>query len=344
MARLRRVDCSDPGIERRRRGRGFEYFDAGGDKLRDPEVLERIRGLAIPPAWEEVWICPHPNGHLQAVGTDDAGRRQYLYHDRWREQRDREKFDRMLDFARALPDLRRAVERDLALDGAPRPRVLACAGRLLDLGLFRIGGEEYAEENGSFGLATIRKEHVRVGGDHAEFDYEAKGGARRVLAISDPEVLPILRTLRRRRNGGPELLAYREGRAWVDVRSADINDYIRERAGGPFTAKDHRTWGATLLFAAALAEHEEIASSRTGRERQVRAAIETTADYLGNTPTVCRDSYLDPRVTDRFHGGETIRPELRTASVDLSDPATLRGRVERATIGLIERAGARAAA
>ena len=244
------MDCSDPGIVRRRRGRGFEYFGVDLRKIDDSEVLDRVRSLAIPPAWEDVWICPHPNGHLQAVGTDDAGRRQYLYHDRWRERRDQEKFDRMLAFAGSLPQLRRRVARDLRLERMPRDRVLAGAVRLLDLGFFRMGSEEYAEENGSFGLATIRKNHVRVTDSAAEFDYTSKGGARRVLTVTDAELLPILRTLRRRRGGGAELLAYRDDRTWVDVRSTDVNGYIQDRTGGAYTAKDFRTWSGSLLAAA----------------------------------------------------------------------------------------------
>ena len=336
MPRLRRVDCSDPGIVRRRRGRGFEYFGVDLRKIDDSEVLDRVRSLAIPPAWEDVWICPHPNGHLQAVGTDDAGRRQYLYHDRWRERRDQEKFDRMLAFAGSLPQLRRRVARDLRLERMPRDRVLAGAVRLLDLGFFRMGSEEYAEENGSFGLATIRKNHVRVTDSAAEFDYTSKGGARRVLTVTDAALLPILRTLRRRRGGGAELLAYRDDRTWVDVRSTDVNGYIQDRTGGAYTAKDFRTWSGSLLAAVHLAQHEEVASSHRGRVRQINEAIRGVAEYLGNTPAVCKASYVDPRLIDRFHQGETIRPTLEGATIDPEDPATLRGAAEEATIALIE--------
>lgn len=334
MARLRRADTGEPGIERRRRGRGFEYRGPDGRKVDDPEVLERVRSLAIPPAWVDVWICPDPKGHLQAVGTDAAGRRQYLYHEAWRRRRDRLKFDRILDFAEGLPTLRKRVRRDLALQGMPRERALACAVRLLDLGFFRIGSEEYAEENGSYGLATLRKDHVTVSDRKAGFDYVAKGGARRVLEVTDPLVIPVLRTLRRRRDGGAELLAYRAGGDWRDLRSTDINDYLKEHVGEEHSAKDFRTWTGTLLAAVALASEGEAGPTKTARTRQVKEAVETVASFLGNTPSVCRASYIDPRVIDLFLTGQTI--ELGgSAPADELDLERLHGAVERATIRLL---------
>src|SRR3990170_4191421 len=189
MARLKKVDCSGPGIRRRRRGKGFQYLDDDGRRVTDPEVLERIRALAIPPAWKDVWICPYPMGHIQATGTDAAGRKQYRYHDRWRERRDREKFDEMIEFARALPRLRRRAAKDLKREGLPREKVLGCAARLLDRGFFRIGSEGYAEENETYGLATIRKDHVTIRDDVVVFDYEAKGNQRSVQHIADAQVL-----------------------------------------------------------------------------------------------------------------------------------------------------------
>ena len=214
MPRVQRVQCTDPGFSRRRRGKGFSYPDARGRPIRDVETLRRIRGLAVPPAWTDVWICPDPWGHLQAAGTDAAGRRQYLYHPRWREWRDRQKFQRMRAFASVLPQVRETVAHDLALRGLPRERVLACAVRLLDRGFFRIGSEEYTDQNGSFGLATLRKEHVRIDGDEVWFDYLAKGGKRRVVSVRDPEVKDVIRPLKARRNGGDELLAYDGGGGW----------------------------------------------------------------------------------------------------------------------------------
>ena len=278
----------------------------------DDETLARIRGLAIPPAWDDVWICDDPNGHLQATGIDAAGRKQYRYHDAWRARRDRQKFDDMIAFARALPRLRRRVTRDLRSDengdGPGRERVLACAARMLDLGFFRIGSESYAEGNGSYGLATILKPHVRVTDHGVVFDYPAKSGQRRVHEIADPDVRAIVAALKRRRGGPDELLAYRAGRRWVDVRSDDINDYLKDRAGAEISAKDFRTWNGTVLAAVALAELAGRPAGKTARKRAVSAAVKQVAHYLGNTPAVARSSYIDPRVVDRFQDGQTIAP------------------------------------
>ena len=310
MPRLRRADCSGPGIRRRRRGRGFEYLDETGAPIKSTEVLERVRALAIPPAWQDVWICPHENGHLQATGIDAAGRKQYLYHPHWRARRDQEKFDQMIDFARSLPRMRKKVASDLAKRELNRDRVLACAARLLDCGFFRIGSESYAEENESYGLATMRKEHVSIEGDAIVFDYRAKGGQRRVQEIVDPAVQRVVAELKRRRGGSSELLAYRAGRGWVDVNSDDINEYLKLASGGDFSAKDFRTWSATMLAAAALASCEEQPSSKAVRKRAINEAVKGVAFYLGNTPAVARSAYIDPRVFDRFLSGWTIDPAL----------------------------------
>ncbi len=335
MARLRRVDCSNPGISRRGRGRGFEYLDEDGRRVDDEEVVERIRALAIPPAWKDVWICPYPMGHIQATGIDAAGRKQYLYHQRWRERRDREKFDEMLDFARALPRLRRRAKRDLSRDDLSRERVLGCAVRLLDRGFFRIGSEGYAEENETYGLATMRSDHVTLIDGAVVFDYEAKGNQRRVQRIDDPDVRDVVTALKRRRGGGDELLAYKERRRWMDVKSADINLYVKDATGGDFSAKDFRTWNATVLAAVALAVSGEVASgSKAARKRAVKRSIEEVARYLGNTPTVSRASYIDPRVFDRFDGGLTIGgalPEL----FDVDAWPGAQGDVEKAVLDLI---------
>jgi DNA topoisomerase I len=336
VERLRRVDCSGPGIRRRRRGRGFEYLDEEGRRVTEPSVIERIRELVIPPAWEDVWICPYPTGHIQATGTDAAGRKQYRYHDRWRERRDREKFESMEDFARALPRLRRRVERDLALEGAHRQRVLACAARLLDRGFFRIGSEDYAEENDTYGIATMQKRHVSVSDDVVTFDYEAKGGQRRVQAIGDPVIADLVGTLRARRGGGEELLAYKNGRRWVNVRSSDINEYVKEAAGGDFSSKDFRTWSGTVLAAVALAVSGMAAGSKTARKRAKARAVKEVARYLGNTPAVCRASYIDPRVFDRFDGGVTIGGVLPELIEDVGPWPDVRGAVEDAVLDLIE--------
>ena len=336
VSRLRRVDCSGPGIERRRRGRGFEYF-ADGERVDDPEVLDRIRELVIPPAWQNVWICPYPLGHIQVVGTDAAGRRQYIYHQRWRERRDQEKFDEMLRFARALPRMREITARQLKHKKVDRERVLAGAVRLLDRGFFRIGTEGYAEQNQTYGLATMLKRHVSLReGCVLRFDYVAKGGKRRVQSIVDPDVYELVKVLKRRR-GGPELLAYKNGRAWVDVRSDEINEFIKEISGEDFSAKDFRTWTATVLAAVGLAVSGEVAETRTARNRAVARAIQEVAHYLGNTPAVCRASYIDPRVFDRYHDGYTIGGALERLG-EGADPGqpSFQGVAEEAVLDLLE--------
>jgi DNA topoisomerase I len=337
MPQLKRVDSSEPGITRRRRGRGFEYLDPAGRRVRDRQVLDRIRQLAVPPAWKDVWICPLPNGHLQAVGTDAAGRKQYLYHSVWRERRDQAKFRHMIEFGRALPGLRRAASRHLALAGYPRERVLACAVRLLDIGFFRVGSEDYAEQNGSYGLATMEKRHVSMDGDRITFDYMAKGGRRRIQSVLDPDVAEVVRGLKRRRRDDPELLAYRDAGRWRDVRSEDVNEYIKEIAGEEFTAKDFRTWNATVLAALSLAIAADGSRSRTARRRTITAAVRQVAEFLGNTPTVCRNSYIDPRVFDRFRGGITIRRAVgEVERVDPQAMPALQGKVEEAVLDLLE--------
>jgi len=247
MARLRRSDSAGPGILRRPRGKGFEYVDSlTGERITDPETLDRVRSLVLPPAWRDVWICPWPHGHLQAVGTDAAGRRQYRYHDEWRRQKDLEKFDEMLAFARKLPDVRaRCTELMRSSPHLGRQRVLAVSIRLLDQGFFRVGTEEYTEVNDTFGLATIRKEHVALRGDEVVFEYLAKGSKRRIVHNVDPDVVEIVGALKRRRGGGPELLAYRDAGLWRDVRSGDVNGFIKQLMDGPYSAKDFRTWNAT---------------------------------------------------------------------------------------------------
>ncbi|HSD25026.1 MAG TPA: DNA topoisomerase IB [Solirubrobacterales bacterium] len=340
MSRLRRVDCGSSGINRRRRGRGFEYVDqTTGERITDEDVLQRINALAIPPAWEEVWVCADPLGHIQATGVDARGRKQYRYHDRWRERRDRQKFQDMLEFANSLPELRQRVERDLRKRRISRDRVLACAVRLLDRGFFRIGSEDYAEENETYGLATMRKRHVRVTGNTLVFDYEAKGGKRRVQTLADPRVSRLVKTLRERSGGGHELLAYRNGTEWRDIRSTDINDYIQQTVGREHSAKDFRTWNATVLAAVVLAAsaRERDMSTKGGRNRAKRDAVKEVSHYLGNTPAVCRASYIDPRVFDRFDGGLTVGGVFERLPEDPADWPEIQRPIEEAVLDLIDR-------
>ncbi|MDP5185331.1 DNA topoisomerase IB [Blastococcus sp. BMG 814] len=307
--RLRRSDVHGPGYRRRRAGRGFAYHDTDGSLIRD-DRLDRLRALAVPPAWKDVWICPWPNGHIQATGVDAAGRRQYRYHDEWRARRDAEKHERVLEIARQLPDVRDAVTAALRTRGPNRERVLACALRLLDLGTFRIGSEEYAEENGTYGLATLRREHVTVRGEKTFFRYTAKGGIEREVEIVDRPTATVVRQLLERPDDtGDDLLAYSTDDGWKDVTSDEINAFLKELSGADITAKDFRTWNATVMMAAALAEAPPPAS-KTARKKIVTAAYKRVSEQLGNTPAVCKASYVDPRVVDRFEHGETVAEAL----------------------------------
>jgi DNA topoisomerase IB len=284
-------------------------------------------------------ICADPLGHIQATGIDARGRKQYRYHDLWRERRDREKFDDMVDFARSLPMLREQVVRDLRRRKVSRERVLACAVRLLDRGFFRIGSEDYAEENETYGLATMRKRHVTVTGDKVVFDYEAKGGKRRVQVVGDRSIASLVKTLRGRRGGGHDLLAYRNGEEWRDVRSDEINDYIKGVVGEEHSAKDFRTWNATVLAAVVLAgsARERDMSTKGGRNRAKRDAVKQVSHYLGNTPAVCRASYIDPRVFDRFDGGLTVGGVFERLPEDPADWPEIQRPIEEAVLDLIDR-------
>lgn len=312
------------------------YTGPNGDRVTDAEVLARIRSLAIPPAWTDVWICPWPNGHIQAMGTDAKGRRQYRYHEAWRARRDAEKFDHMLVFAQALPRLREVVSGHLAEDGLTRNRVLASAARLLDLGFFRIGTEGYAEENNTFGLATMRKKHVCVDGQVVTFDYSAKSGKHRVQSVVDPDVAEVVRELKERKGGGYELLAHWDGHRWVDVKSADINAYLKQHTGEDITAKDFRTWNATVLCAVALAV-STAAVSESARKRAIVRAVKEVAHYLGNTPAVCRNSYIDPRIIDRYRADTTIHEALIVLDDQnvLSGVASTQSAVEAAVLDVL---------
>lgn len=305
MSRLRRSDHAAPGISRIGSGKGFFYRDAAGERITDDATLERIAGLVIPPAWKEVWICPDEDGHIQAVGTDAAGRKQYRYHDAWREQRDHEKFERVLSFAARLPKLRATLHDHLALDGLPRERALACAVRLLDLGFFRLGSEDYAEANETYGVATMQQRHVRVEDEQVVFDYDAKGGKHRVQVIADPEVVDVVERLKKRRGSKNRLLAFKDGRSWKELRSSEVNDYLKEHVG-ECSAKDFRTWNGTVLAALGIAVKAEDGQDDRQRDKAIVDTVKEVAYFLGNTPAVARASYIDPRVWERYDDGWTI--------------------------------------
>ncbi|SDJ47583.1 DNA topoisomerase IB [Streptomyces indicus] len=327
---------SDRGLRRVRHGRGFRYLDGHGDPVRDPEELARIRGLAIPPAWQDVWICARANGHLQAVGTDDAGRRQYLYHPQFRAEQEQAKHEHVLDVAETLPAVREAVERHLRERGLTRNRVLATAVRLLDLGFFRTGSDRYTEQHQSFGLTTLLREHARCRAGGVDFTYHGKHGKDLVQTVADPAVCRSLTALLRRRNGGDRLLAYWEHRTWHGVTGEDLNAYLKELAGLGITAKDFRTWHATVMAAVALAVSRSVARSETARRKAVARAVREVAGYLGNTPAVCRASYINPRVIELYEEGVTVAADLPHLGEESADgvPAT-QGHMERAVLRML---------
>jgi DNA topoisomerase IB len=336
--RLRRSDVTGPGIRRIRAGRGFRYLDPGGQPV-PPEELDRIRNLVIPPAWREVWICPWPNGHIQAIGFDAAGRRQYLYHPRWRERRDKNKHDHVLGFAAALPDARQIVLARLAGRGLTRERVLSAAVRLLDLGFFRVGGERYAAGNGTYGLATLHRDHVSFSRGELVFCYPAKGGYEQVQAVADPQVVRVVRALRSRRAGGDALFAYFQQARWHDVHSQEINLYLKELTGLDVSAKDFRTWNATVLAAVGLAVSPVPRRSASSRKRAVARVVKEVSEYLGNTPAVCRASYIDPRVIERYQRGDTIADALDQLGETEHGALATQGPIEEAVLALLRPPG-----
>lgn len=332
--RLRTVSPQDPGWTRRRSGRGFGYLDEHGRRLRADEV-ERVKSLVIPPAWNDVWICRYENGHLQAVGTDDAGRRQYLYHPDWRIKRDKQKFDRLLVMAKRLPAARAQMAEDLAADGVTRERALAATVRLIDLGYFRIGNDVYADEHGSYGLTTLQRRHVRKQDDGLLFAFVGKSGVEHQIVVDDADVCEVVQRMRLRRGGGDKLLAFKEGARWRSVQPADVNAYLGELFRGDVTAKDFRTWHATVIAAVALAETPEApepAGTETARRKLIRRAVVRVAEYLGNTPTIARNSYVDPRVIDLYEDGVTIAAALGRAP---KDPDRRQARIEKAVLRLL---------
>jgi len=327
-AGLRYVSDESPGIRRVRRGRGFSYVDASGNTVADPAVRSRIEGIVIPPAWTDVWICPSADGHVQATGRDARGRKQYRYHPRWREVRDATKYDRLGGFGRLLPGVREQVDADLARAGFPPEKAMALVVRLLDDTLIRVGNDEYAAANESFGLTTLRPEHVDVGRDRIEFDFVGKGGAERRVTLDDRRLAKIVRQCSEL--GGQELFAYRDDAGDVrDVGSSDINTYLREISDADVTAKDFRTWGGTCVVGAALALCRPPRRDREA-EKQVLGAIDVAAEVLGNTRAVCRNCYVHPAVLAAYRAGE-LADRWKAAR-----PSARFDRTERMVLSLLE--------
>ncbi|PRY33742.1 DNA topoisomerase IB [Umezawaea tangerina] len=322
--RLRRSAVTGPGWRRRRRGRGFTYTDGDG-AVADAPTRQRIEDLVIPPAWRDVWICPYPNGHIQAVGTDDAGRRQYLYHERWRSDRDEEKHDRVLTLAPRLPAFRESLEESMLATGLGADRVLATALHLLDSGVFRVGGESYAQDNGSHGVATLLRSHVEVNGDAVGFRFPAKSGIEFERVVEDKALARVVRSLRRGRTGDDRLLVYRDGRERCEVHAEEVNGRFKELVGDEYSVKDLRTWHGTVSAAVGFAK-AGTPGSKTGVKRVEAEVMREVAEELGNTPAVARRSYVDPRVVRAFEGGRTIREGIGD-----------RGERDRAVIRLVKR-------
>jgi DNA topoisomerase-1 len=316
-ARLRKSNPLGKGYRRVRSGRGFSYQDPDGNTVRDPELRARFEALAIPPAWQNVWIAPYENGHIQAVGYDAANRKQYLYHPTWRQRNDRKKFQRMLLLAETLPAARRQVRRHLRDRTMTKRRVLAAAFRMLDAGGLRIGSSRYEEENGSYGLTTLHGEHATVSGDTVRLTFPAKSHKIWDSTIDDPDLAVVVRKLKQRGDDA-RLLAYQDDAgAWHPITPHDVNRYVKKRTGGTFSAKDFRTLRGTVTAAGSLAAHGPE-PSRGKQKRAIADAMRDAAEVLSNTPTIAKASYVDPRVIDRYRAGETIDPErLRSAEKEL---------------------------
>jgi DNA topoisomerase I len=332
-AGLRYSSDAQPGIRRRRSGRGFSYVDADGKTVRDAALLARIKSLAIPPAWNDVWICRWPNGHIQATGRDARGRKQHRYHARWHEARDESKFDRMASFAGALPAIRERTDADLGRPGLPREKVLAAVVRLLELTLIRVGNDEYARLNKSFGLTTLRDRHARIEGSRVRFRFRGKSGQQHEVGIRDRRLATVVKHCQEL--PGQELFQYVDDEgAVVDVASDDVNDYLREIAGADFSAKDFRTWAGTVLAYRALRALQP-ADSATDARRNVVAAIRETAGWLGNTPAVARKSYVHPAVLEAYMDGRVGGALVEAAEEQAEPPAEATPEEEDAVVDLL---------
>ena len=334
-AGLRYTSDESAGITRKAAGKSFAYFSSSGARIKDPSVLGRIKSLVIPPAWTEVWISPLENGHVQAIGRDARRRKQYRYHPRWREQRDESKFGHMLKFAKVLPKIRRRVARDLRRPGLPREKILATIVRLLETTVIRVGNDEYAKENHSYGLTTLRDRHVNVaGGGQITFSFVGKSGKHHEIALHDARLAKIIR--RCQELPGQILFAYLEDGVVKHVDSQDVNDYLREITDADFTAKDFRTWIGTVLAATAFQEFEKITSERQAK-KNVSMVIESVAKILGNTPAVCRKCYVHPEIINSYFEGETIDALTQRISENLEKSLRALRPAEAAVLALLQR-------
>lgn len=334
-AGLRYVSDTKPGIQRKRSGKSFRYVDAEGRPVRDKDTLARIKSLVIPPAWTDVWICPNPKGHLQVTGRDARVRKQSRYHPRWREVRDETKYERMIIFGAALPMIRERVEQDLGIPGLPRPKVLATIIRLMETTLIRVGNEEYARQNKSYGLTTMRNKHVDVNGATVTFTFQGKSGVKHTIDINDRRIARIVQ--RCQDIPGYELFQYvdKDG-THHSIDSADVNEYLREIANQDFTAKDFRTWAGTMLACIALREFAEFASE-TEAKRNVVQAIKQVAARLGNTPSVCRKCYIHPAVLDFYLSGAMLEKVKWPVHEEAADSTEVLRAEEAALLKLLQR-------
>jgi DNA topoisomerase I len=321
-AGLRYVSDEQTGFSRQRKGDEFEYFDTKGKPIRDERRLLRIKRLAIPPAWTDVWICPSSNGHIQAIGRDARRRKQYRYHERWREIRDENKFDRLINFGKALPKIRRRLKKDLALSGLPREKVLATIVQLLERSFIRVGNEEYARENKSFGLTTMQDRHVDVKGSKLRFRFRGKSGRQHEVDITDRRIARIISKLQDL--PGQSLFQYIDDEGNVrDITSQDVNEYLREITGEDFTAKDFRTWAGTVLAAIALSAAGEF-ETRKQAKAKIKEAIEAVAKILGNTPAICRQCYIHPIVLETYLNGNSVNGLKQGTQKELAEAAVLK--------------------
>ncbi len=316
-AGLRYVSDAQPGFTRRRSGKGFSFKDSDGKTISDPKMTSRFKALVIPPAWREVWICPYSNGHIQATGFDERGRKQYLYHEKWRQARDENKYERMLSFAQLLPKIRRTTKRDLKQRGLPRTKVLAAILQLLEKTMIRIGNEQYAKENKSFGLTTMRNRHAKVRGTKVHFDFKGKSGIHHEIYLQDSTLARVIAKLQDL--PGQELFQYEdEYGETVSVGSGDVNEYLKEITGEDFTAKDFRTWSGTVLASLALQEFEKF-DSQTQAKKNIVRAIEDVAGKLGNTPSICRKCYVHPAILESYLDGSMLETMQQTTEARLKN-------------------------